>query len=98
MTARGRIGNRGDIALIVGGGGLGALRQEMRARANSRTRLDRLEPDKRGPRGVSQSSARGHEAADEILFGRKHPAHTEIVRRGLAVQLTAGGVPLLDAE
>src|SRR5512143_1843563 len=98
MAERGREGDRGDVALVVGGGGFGALWQEMRARANPPSRLDRLEPDQSRARGIGEGGACCHEAADEILLGREHLAHAKIMRRGLAVQLAASGVTLLDAE
>src|SRR6478752_6547818 len=98
VTERGREGDRGDVTLIVLGTGLGILGQEMAAAAEAAFRFDRLESDQSGTLWIGESRARRHEAADEVLLGRKHLAHAEIVRRGLAVQLPARRVPLLDAE
>src|SRR5262245_63993776 len=58
----------------------------------------RLQAHERRPRWIGQRFAPRHEPADEVLLGREHLAETEIVGRGLAVELRACGVPLLDAE
>ena len=60
--------------------------------------VERPQADERRTRGIGERGPRGHEAANEVLLGREQLAEAEIVRRGLAVQLAAGGMPFLDAQ
>src|SRR5262245_17321472 len=98
MAERWRASDRGDIALIVPGDRFLVLGDEMGAGADAILAAKRLQSHERRPRRIGQRFAPGHEPADEVLFGRDHLAETEIVRRGLAVELRARGMPLLDAE
>src|SRR5262245_487462 len=98
MAERGRVRDRGDIALIVPGDRFLVLGDEMGAGADAILAAKRLQSHKRRPRRIGERFAPSHEPADEILLGREHLAETEIVRRSLAVELRARRVPLLDAE
>src|SRR5215217_7215175 len=62
-----RVCDRGHIAFIVRGGRGGGDRYEMRAGAQSRTAIDRLEPDVSGPLRVKQRRALRQNTPDVIL-------------------------------
>src|SRR5262249_59309558 len=95
MPERRREGNRGDIALIVGGGRFRAFGDEMGSGAEPILTVDRPEAHKRRTRGIHDRRTRRHEPADEVLLRREQLAETDVLRRGLAVQLAAGRVALL---
>src|SRR3990170_7517882 len=98
MAERGRKCDRGDIALVVLGGGLSVLGNEMSARAQAVFPVERPQAHERRTRGIGERGPRRHEASDEVLLGREQLAKAEIVRRGLAVQLAPRWMPFLDAQ
>src|SRR3990170_978849 len=98
MAERRRKRDRGDVALVVLGGGLGVLGNEMGARAQADLPVERPQAHERRTRGIGERGPRRHEAANEVLLGREQLAKAEIVRRGLAVQLAARRMPFLDAQ
>ena len=70
----------------------------MRAAANPVRRIDRLDADKTRPGRIDERRAAGQHAPDMILILGERARHAEIIGRGLAIDLAAGGMTFFDAH
>src|SRR6476661_7566950 len=98
LAERRREGDRGEIALIVGGDRFGANRNEMRAGGERLLWVDDLHPDDDRPRRVEQRRTLRQYLADAILVRRDHAGEPKVARRDMTGDLGAAHMALLDAE
>ena len=68
----------------------------MRAAAQAIRTSTGLKPTRAGRSGSTSAGRCGHDPPDIIFLGGHHASQSEVARDGLAVQLVAGNVALLD--
>src|SRR5262245_51963629 len=93
-----REGDRGEIALVVGGDCIAADRNEMRAGGERLFRVDGLHPDDDRPSRVDKGRTLRQYLADAILVSRDHACQPKVARRYMTGDLGAADMALLDAE
>src|SRR5260221_2129857 len=98
--AHGRaVAGRGDAADHRHGRRDARIDDDLRARAQPRLAVDRHESDEAMPLRIDEARPRQGASSDEIsLLAADETAEAEILRRGIAVELRAGDMALLDAH
>src|SRR6516165_10203643 len=96
MPQRWRESNGGHMALVMLGSCGFADGDEMRPGAQPLRGINGTEPDKSWTVQINQRWTTRHQVPNEIFFLRHHTAETQITRGGLAVDLTASDMALLE--
>src|SRR6185312_2791819 len=93
-----RVGDGGDVALIVCRRSRAPHRQEVCAAPQTLSTVEGPDSDQRWPLGVGQARPGCQHAADEILLVGQQASEAEVGRGCRAIQLIAGHVSLFDPQ